>query len=701
MVDLLLALAPIISRVRQDVTWRKVGKSIVCDKKTPLGTSVLRRHLRGHEMRGVCPILEGESTVRVAVLDLDSHHGETEWEEMTFVCAKVCEKFSASGYHPVPFRSTGGRGVHIFFIWDAPQDAYSVRRFMVSHLNDIGFQEGSRGVSFKEIEIFPKQDAVPKGGFGNQFILPLAGFSAPLEPLFDYEVQPREAALNIVWTPSPDVPFIEKQKIERPEKSVNLDTLSLELKRMLDTVPNPEANYDLWIRIGMALHAETDGSIEGLYLWEEWSARCPEYSGFEELEYKWNSFRNDKDKIVALGTLKKIAADHGWQEDYTIDFEEIPQEDDEIVADKLTPPKLPEKEIPAPLQTSKETLSEPPQKIDRFLPIRVDKYLTRKPPRWIIKGLLPEQSTSMTYGGSGDGKTFVILDMACAIALGKPWLGRKTRQGHVVYICAEGAGGFTSRVRAYALHHEIDIKKLGDNLSVIPASPNFMQKKDVEELILKIKSYNKRTDLIVVDTMAQTTTGADENSAKDMNIALKYLEALRAATGAAAHLIHHAGKDEERGARGSTTLKAALDVQFQVSREGENRLFWVRKMKDGIDNFGHSFTLASQTIGTDEDGDMVTSCYVEYQEQVLEHRPTGKKKRSYEMNVVLKTWQELGGRIISINDLASAAISRIPHVDGTKDTRLKNVSEAIAELTTLGELTVMDGQIIESLDAGG
>lgn len=674
MADLLPALAPLASRVRQDVTWRKVGISTRCDKKIPLSIPVLKRHLRGIEMRGVCPILEGENTTRVAVLDLDSHKGETSWEEMIFVCAKVCDKFVEAGFTPIPFRSSGGKGIHLYFVWDIPQDAYSVRRFMASHLKDLGFNDGTKGVARQEIEIFPKQDMVPKGGFGNQFILPLAGLSTPLEPLFGYEPQEREAALNIVWTPCPDVPFIEKPKIERVKKPIDTENLSPELRRMLEAIPNEETNYDLWIKIGMVLHAETGGSTDGLALWEEWSARCPEYSGYEKLEYKWNSFRDDKDKIVGLGSLKKIAGEHGWQEDYSVDFEEVVDE------------------------PAESTPEEPKQKRRRFQPIPVSKFATRKPPQWLIKGLLPKSSTSMTYGGSGDGKTFIILDMALAIARGMDWLGRKVKQGRVVYICAEGSGGFTSRIKAYAYHNHIKLADL-DFMTVIPGSPNFMQKKDVEELIQEINDFNERTDLIIIDTMAQTTTGADENSAKDMNIALKYLEALRAGTNSAVHLIHHAGKDEDRGARGSTTLKAALDVQYQVSREGENRLFWVRKMKDGIDGFGYNFRLAPEQIGEDEDGEMQTSCYVEFEEKMIDHRPVGKKRRHTELeNLLLDTWDALGGGTIAVNDLVAQAMNSLPHVDGARDGRPKVLNDALLELLYAGDIVVKDGQIVTSLD---
>lgn len=684
MVDLLPALQPLANRCRQDVTWRKVGPQTRLDKKSPLNISVLKRHLRGVEARGVCPILEGQNTTRIAVLDLDSHKGETDWASMTFACASVCKHFENLGYHPVPFRSQGGKGMHIYFIWNTPQDAFSTRAFFKTELGILGFKDGSKGISKGEIEVFPKQDSVPMGGFGNQFILPLAGLSVPLEPMFDYEPQKREYALTIEWTVNKDVPVKARPQAERPKKTVDTSSLSPEIKRMLDAIPNEEANYDLWIKIGMILHTETGASEDGLGLWEEWSQRCPDYSGFEQLQYKWNSFRDDKSSIVAIGSLKKVAAENGWQEDYSLDFTDVPDEPDE--------PGEPEEIGDTPDDST------PKEKSNRFKPIRADVFANRKPPRWIIKGILPERSTGMTFGGSGDGKTFVLVDMVCRIAMGMEWQGRKVRRGRVVYICAEGAGGFTSRIRAWALQNKKDLKELGDWLTVIPAAPNFLQKKDVEELTAEILAYNKHTDLIVIDTMAQTTTGGDENSAKDMNIALKYLEALRNATKSAAHLVHHAGKNEDRGARGSSTLKAALDVQFQVSRSGEQRLFWVSKMKDGIDGFGWNFSLQPEQLGADTDGEMTSSCFVKYEDKILDDRPAARKKSFTTSEAhILQTWEELGGDTVSATDLIRAAVNSIIQIEGLKDTRLARMDAAFQALVARGEIQVQGDQVVNDL----
>ena len=59
----------------------------------------------------------------------------------------------------------------------------------------------------------------------------------------------------------------------RPKLGRSLD----EVARWIDTVKNDDWHYDDWIKFGMALHHETDGSPEGLRIWDEWSAQSGKY----------------------------------------------------------------------------------------------------------------------------------------------------------------------------------------------------------------------------------------------------------------------------------------------------------------------------------------------------------------------------------------------------------------------------------------
>lgn len=178
---LIAGLQPLVERVRTDVTAvKRDGRQAWT--RDPLTVERLARHLNGGPARGVCPVREGESVTLVGLLDFDSHGGETDWAAMSAAVARVVDVLElAWGMEPVLFRSSGGRGVHLFLLWDDPQDCYSVREFLGDVLRSVGLRPGTKGVVHGEVEVFPRQDLVPVGGFGNQFVMPLAGASMPLE----------------------------------------------------------------------------------------------------------------------------------------------------------------------------------------------------------------------------------------------------------------------------------------------------------------------------------------------------------------------------------------------------------------------------------------------------------------------------------------------------------------------------------------
>jgi hypothetical protein len=325
--NLIAALEPLTSRARTDVTAIKAQTGMAWTRE-PLTEARLKRHLDGTMPRGVCPIKAGESTTRIALFDLDSHKGETSWKRMTELAAGLCSALEAKGYCPVVFRSTGGHGIHIYLVWDEPQDAYSVRHELDRGiLWPLGFKNGAKGVAAPgtgEIEVFPKQDSVPEHGFGNQFILPLAGKSAPLEPLFDYEVMEREYALRLVWTPSAPVPVVE-----RPVRETSTVTYSpSQLSDALDAIPNDTSplGYDEWRDVISGIHHATRGSDEGYQLAYEFSARAPHFDE-DELAIKvwaWLDQKGETANPITERTIFAKAREHGWQDVASADdFEDL------------------------------------------------------------------------------------------------------------------------------------------------------------------------------------------------------------------------------------------------------------------------------------------------------------------------------------------------------------------------------------------
>jgi AAA domain len=134
-------------------------------------------------------------------------------------------------------------------------------------------------------------------------------------------------------------------------------------------------------------------------------------------------------------------------------------------------------------------------------------------------------------------------------------------------------------------------------------------------------------DVVVLDTMASVTPGANENSAEDMGRLLQHCKFIHKETGALVILIAHTGKDASRGMRGWSGTKAAADAEIEIVRNGDYRVANVTKMKDGTDGESFAFKLKIVDLGYDSAGDRETSCVVEHVETPPEEASGTRKVR--------------------------------------------------------------------------
>ena len=74
--------------------------------------------------------------------------------------------------------------------------------------------------------------------------------------------------------------------------------------------------------------------------------------------------------------------------------------------------------------------------------------------------------------------------------------------------------------------------------------------------------------------------------------------------------IHHSGKDETRGARGWSGLRAAIDTEIEVRDAGAVKTATVLKQRDLPKGAQFNFTLQQVVLGQNERGKDVTSCVV-------------------------------------------------------------------------------------------
>src|SRR5690606_18259058 len=89
----------------------------------------------------------------------------------------------------------------------------------------------------------------------------------------------------------------------------------------------------------------------------------------------------------------------------------------------------------------------------------------------IVEGLVADEDVTLLGGHGGVGKSFLALQMACAVALGEPVLGCDTRQARVLYYSAEdGRKRLKRRLRRVTDTFDYDPEGLRGNLLVLDAS---------------------------------------------------------------------------------------------------------------------------------------------------------------------------------------------------------------------------------------
>lgn len=219
------------------------------------------------------------------------------------------------------------------------------------------------------------------------------------------------------------------------------------------------------------------------------------------------------------------------------------------------------------------------------------------PMKWLVDQLIPREGLGLFYGASGIGKSFAVLDIAYAVARGVPCYGREVEQGGVLYVAAEGASGFPRRQAAYEKHHKISLS--GVEFLLVPEGINLLHDDDVPRVIEASRRL-PTVAMIVLDTLNRVMPGGNENSPEDMGAVIARAADIARATGAFVMIVHHSGKDESRGARGHSSLKAAVDTEIELTKVDRTRVITVKKQRDGRDDLTFTFTLNEVSLGFDD-----------------------------------------------------------------------------------------------------
>jgi AAA domain len=315
-----------------------------------------------------------------------------------------------------------------------------------------------------------------------------------------------------------------------------------------------------------------------------------------------------------------------------------------------------------------------------------------------IEDLLCDGQSSVCYGDSGVGKTYLVSYLAMCVALGWPFSGRDVERGGVIFVAGEGGAGLMQRIAAFRQHHGME-KTADASFAVVPAAVDFRDKAAVRGLVFAIKeaaSRLGRVRLIVIDTLSRALAGGDENSSTDMGAYVKAVDYVRQETGAHVMSIHHTGKDDAKGARGHSLLRAAIDTEIKVERGEANGsvIARVTKQRDlecaGV--FG--FRLRETRLGTNRRGKPIKSCVVEIADLPQPKLPEKISTCLLILNELLPDDVSDGVAGVLINEWREAVMKRLEE-EGVSNpvTRRVQFSRAKNELVNRGRITVFGDRV--------
>ena len=181
------------------------------------------------------------------------------------------------------------------------------------------------------------------------------------------------------------------------------------------------------------------------------------------------------------------------------------------------------------------------------------------PPEYIVEGWVEDRALSAVIGPPGAGKSAVVLDMACSIAMGVPWQGKPTKRSRVLYIAGEGGTGAAMRVKAWEQEHNLDV---GEDLFMLTEAVLVGAGADLWGWLADNVVEND-IHLVIFDTLARMSLGLEENSSTDMGKAVSRFDRLRKEADTGVMVVHHTARGQTHG-RGSTAILGALDSEVLV-----------------------------------------------------------------------------------------------------------------------------------------
>jgi hypothetical protein len=248
----------------------------------------------------------------------------------------------------------------------------------------------------------------------------------------------------------------------------------------LKAIPHDTAiDRELWVKLGGAVYAGTDGSDQGRTAFIAWSETWPRHKEDPDqhhaaAEKLWDSFIASPPRALGAGTVFQLAQQHGWT---------WPKKPVAVGGFVFTP----------------------------FVDVKVES------PQDFVEDFLETDSVAMVFGPPGAGKTFFVLDLLLHVAWGLlAWFGKEIEQGPALLFALEGRRGVARRIAAFRQHHRLQGEDLPFWFTSDPV--DLSDGRSVDAVIKAIKAqacrFGRPIKIVGIDTLSAALGNGDENTSE-------------------------------------------------------------------------------------------------------------------------------------------------------------------------------------------
>ncbi|WP_310538784.1 AAA family ATPase [Phenylobacterium sp.] len=318
----------------------------------------------------------------------------------------------------------------------------------------------------------------------------------------------------------------------------------------------------------------------------------------------------------------------------------------------------------------------------------------------LIQGLLRAGDIACIYGQPGVGKSVLAPHLGYCVALGRPFFGRATKVGKVLYVAAEDAEGI--RWRCKLMQNSLGPAlgfRITDQICDLyePHKFDLYSFNDATQLIKYI--YDEGVSVVIIDTLSRAFPGLDENNHRSMCQLLDNVERITGIQDTAVVLVHHDSKADAGRPRGHGSLWARLDTAIYLQRGRSGVVSCnIRKNKTRQSGETFKFSIEPAQAGYDSGLSVVTAPVLR---EMIEGRndADGFKVSSKSELASLQVLDDLAkcGPVLERDWLSASATGNRVSGSAQPASRLRVARRVIQNIKDRGLVVALDGFVSRAL----